>query len=88
MLKFYYRWRYNRAQRISSFEVPKRSHSSKVHLGSYLSQDTVRGRHFDRFDLPRKRGRWLRALLLCGAIVLFIWVIYESIHALSLMSNG
>ena len=88
MLKFYYQWRYNRAQRMSSFEVPRDARSSRINLGSYLSQDTVRGRHFDRFDLPRKRGRWLKRIFYVGLCFFFIWVIYESIQALSLMSNG
>jgi len=87
MLKFYYQWRYNRAQRDSSFEVPGESRRPQINLGSYLSQDTVRGRHFDRFDLPRKRRAWLKWCFLIAVVILLIWVVFESIQAFSLMQN-
>jgi hypothetical protein len=87
MLKFYYNWRYKRAQRISSFELPNRSTSKRISLSSYLSQDTVRGRDFDRFDLPRKGKRWLKFVVLVTLAGLFIWLIYESIQAFAILRN-
>jgi hypothetical protein len=58
-----------------------------VTLGSYLSQTSVRGRTFDRFDLPRKRRRWLGGLLAVLLAVLLGWIILESIAALALFRN-
>ena len=88
MLRFYYQWRYNRAQRVSSFEVPRGTRSTRINLGSYLSQDTVRGRHFDRFDLPRKRGRCAKLVVSLLILMLIAWVIYESFKALSVIAKG
>ncbi|MGJ8640773.1 MAG: hypothetical protein ACSHYA_15395 [Opitutaceae bacterium] len=90
MLNLYYKWRYKRAQRAKSFKLPNglnHGGNSRVTLGSYLSQSSVRGRTFDRFDLPNKRRRGLQliaAMLLIGG---FCWLIYESINALAMLSR-
>ncbi|MFT4902037.1 MAG: hypothetical protein ACI81V_001320 [Lentimonas sp.] len=85
MLKLYYKWRYKRSQQADSFKLPKNlmQHSSKrINLVSYLKQDSVRGRAFNRFDLPRKRKHNLKVLLCLSSIALLTWLIYESFKAL------
>lgn len=90
MLHFLYRWRYRRAQKVGAYKLPpphRETGTRPVSLGSYLSQASVRGRTFDRFDLPRKRRRWLGVL---GAVLLAVllgWIILESIAALELFRN-
>lgn len=90
MLKLYYKWRYNRSQRAGSFKLPQSDVArpgKRVNLGSYLNQDSVRGRAFDRFDLPSKSKRSLKALTLVAAVALLGWLIYESINALAIFTN-
>lgn len=86
MLKYYYQWRYKRSQRVGAFKLPgrrRRETTFRVDLASYLSQDSVRGRHFDRFDLPRNRRRWLHRALFILALILLGWLVYESALAIS-----
>lgn len=90
MLQFIYRWRYQRAQKSGSFKVPsdRDGHTNgRVSLGSYMSQASVRGRTFDRFDLPRKRRRGLTFIVTILAAVLWGWIIVESVAALELLKN-
>jgi hypothetical protein len=90
MLKLYYKWRYNRAQRAGSFKLPagsRDSTSGRVTLGSYLSQTSVRGRTFERFDLPNKRRRGLQLLIAIGLLAGLCWLVYESINAIAMLSR-
>lgn len=90
MLRFLYRWRYRRAQKAGAYKIPsphREAGSRPVSLGSYLSQTSVRGRTFDRFDLPRKRRRWLGVVVAALLALLLGWVILESISALELFRN-
>ena len=90
MLRFLYRWRYRRAQNAESFQVPSDSRgrgNGQVHLGSYLSQESVRGRSFDRFDLPRRSRRWLLVMLAILIFSVTIWIVIESVAALELFRN-
>lgn len=87
MLKFYYQWRYNRSQRISAFQIPGESRRPKINLGSYLSQDSVRGRNFDRFDLPRKHSRWLKWLFFLVCLGFLVWLSYESYQAFTIIGD-
>ncbi|HAV12941.1 MAG TPA: hypothetical protein DCX06_05535 [Opitutae bacterium] len=90
MLKYYYKWRYNRAQRDKSFKLPSsggKDGNSRVSLGSYLSQTSVRGRTFDRFDLPNKRRRGLQLLCAVALIAGFCWLVYESLNAIAMLSR-
>jgi len=90
MFKYYYKWRYNRAQRAKSFRLPSPANqdgNSRVTLGSYLNQTSVRGRTFDRFDLPMKRRRTLQFLLMILLLAGFCWLVYESINALAMLSR-
>ena len=90
MLKHYYKGRYNRAQRAKSFRLPTgatHEGNSRVTLGSYLSQTSVRGRTFDRFDLPNKRRRGLQLVLAMLLIGGFCWLVYESINALAMLGR-
>jgi len=92
MLRFYYRWRYQKRQKRDSLTLPKNPSRGtqglfQNNLGSYLSQSSVRGRIDSKFDLPRKRRAWLR---LCIGIVIagaLIWLIAESASALFLFRN-
>jgi len=86
MLKLYYKWRYNRSQRAGSFKLPNSQFGrvgKSINLSSYLNQDSVRGRAFDRFDLPNRSKRRLKALLFLGSIALLAWLTYESLKALA-----
>lgn len=89
MFKTYYKWRYNRSQKARSFKLPggENSSGSKVTLGSYLSQTTVRGRTFDRFDLPNRRRRGLQLLVTFTLLAIFGWLVYESINAIGMLSR-
>lgn len=90
MLRFLYRWRYRRAQKVGAYKIPsphREADSRSVSLGSYLSQTSVRGRTFNRFDLPRKRRRWLGMVVAVLLAVLLVWIIFESIAALELFRN-
>ncbi len=90
MIKLYYKWRYQRAQRAGSFKLPGNPRSpggSRVTLGSYLSQTSVRGRTFDRFDLPSKRKRGLQILVAIGLLAGLCWLVYESINAIAMLSR-
>jgi hypothetical protein len=90
MLKTYYKWRYNRAQKAKSFKLPTgrvNTGNARVTLGSYLSQTSVRGRTFDRFDLPNKRRRGLQLLVTVVVIAGLCWLIYESFHAIAMLSR-
>lgn len=90
MLRFIYRWRYRRAQKVGAYKIPSPQREAEgriVSLGSYLSQTSVRGRTFDRFDLPRKRRRWLGVIVAVLLAVLLGWIIVESIAALELFRN-
>jgi len=90
MLRLIYRWRYRRAQNADAFKLPpkhKGGGNGRVDLGSYLSQSSVRGRSFDRFDLPKKRTRGIAALVMIGIALLIGWILLESIAALELFRN-
>lgn len=90
MLRYIYRWRYRRAQKAGSYKVPSdrdRYKNGRVNLGSYMSQTSVRGRTFDRFDLPRKRRKGLGILIAVLLAILLGWVVIESIAALELFKN-
>ncbi|TVP78277.1 MAG: hypothetical protein EA353_08725 [Puniceicoccaceae bacterium] len=90
MLRFFYRWRYQRAQRVGAYKLPSRYRSGSggpVSLASYLSQTSVRGRTFSRFDLPHNRRRWLALVVVTLAVVLLGWIILESIAALKLFRD-
>lgn len=90
MLHQYYKWRYNRSQSAGAFKLPRHEHgghSFRGNFGSYLSQDSVRGRNFDRFDLPHKRRRWMRVLVTLLLLLTLGWLIYESAAAMSIFRD-
>ena len=90
MFNFYYKWRYKRAQKAKSYKLPAHTeteNSRHISVGNYLSQSSVRGRTFDRFDLSNKRRRtlqWLFVMLMIGG---FCWLICESINALAMLGR-
>ena len=87
MLRYLYRWRYRRTQNAHSFQVPSDRdgyRNGRVNLGSYLSQSSVRGRSFDRFDLPRKRRKSVAVIIAILLALLVGWIVLESIAALEL----
>lgn len=90
-MRHFYRWRYRRAQSAGAFKLPKysdnRPKGSPVDLGSYLSQESVRGRHFPRFDLSAARKFWLRIILIALAVAIVIWLINESVTALLILKD-
>jgi hypothetical protein len=90
MFKLYYKWRYQRSQRAGAFKLPQQSRSGKffrIDLASYLSQASVRGRDFSRFDLPQTSRRGLGLLLIVLALITLVWLVYVSIEALSLFQK-
>ncbi len=90
MLRFIYRWRYRRAQNAGAFKLPPKHRgggNGSVNLGSYLSQSSVRGRAFDRFDLPRKRRKGLSIVITISLALLLGWIVLESIAALEIFRN-
>jgi len=90
MLRFIYQWRYQRTQRSSSFQVPSDRDgysNGQVNLGSYMSQASVRGRSFNRFDLPKKRRRSFILIATILAAILLGWIVVESALALELLKN-
>jgi len=90
MLRFFYRWRQRRNERAGAFQLPS-THSAAearyANFGNYLSQSSVRGRTFARFDLPRRRRQGIRLLVIIGVFGLLAWLIVESIAALALFSG-
>jgi len=90
MLRTLYRWRYRRAQKAGSYQVPldRNGYSNgRVNLGSYMSQASVRGRTFDRFDLPRKRRKGLAIVITLLLVLLIGWLVIESIAVLGIFQN-
>lgn len=90
MLKLFYKWRYQRAQRAGSFKLPASGSvhgNNRITLGSYLNQTSVRGRTFDRFDLPNKRRRGLQFLVVVALLSGLCWLVYESINAIAMLSR-
>lgn len=90
MLRYIYRWRYKRAQKAESYKVPsnqKGRGNGQVNLGSYMSQPEVRGRSFDRFELPINRRRTIKVVIVILIAFLVGWVVLESIEALELLKN-
>lgn len=90
MLKLFYKWRYQRAQRAGSFKLPDSGNAdghNRITLGSYLNQTSVRGRTFDRFDLPNKRRRGLQFLFVVVLLSVLCWLVYESINAIAMLSR-
>ncbi|MFP4069814.1 MAG: hypothetical protein ACOC4K_04380 [Verrucomicrobiota bacterium] len=90
MLRFFYQWRYRRAQRAGAFQIPDPSdtrHQRQSNFSNYLTQSSVRGRQFARFELPRRGKQGLRWLVV-GMILLFIgWLVCESVAALALFTR-
>jgi hypothetical protein len=87
MFRFLYRWRYRRAQNAGAYKLPPKHRgggSGRIDLASYLSQSSVRGRSFDRFDLPRKRRKGLAIIIVLLLAILLAWIVLESIAALEL----
>lgn len=85
MLQLYYRWRYRRAQRAAALKLPtEQSHdsSSRNHFGSYLSQQTVRGKIGSPIDQFKYRKRWFLRILVICALLAIGWVVYESLQAI------
>lgn len=90
MFKFFYQWRHRRREKEGAFKLPaedRRGGILRTNFGNYLSQSSVRGRHFDRFDLPQKRRRRIRRLLLVAGSTLLLWLVVESVNALVFLSR-
>jgi len=86
MFHLYYKWRYRRSQYAGAFALPKhrQEHEFRANFGSYLSQPDVKGRNFDRFDLPQKRRRWMRIAFTLALTTTLGWLIYESAAAMAI----
>lgn len=90
MLRLLYKWRYRRAQKAGSYKVPSDRNgysNGRVSLGSYMSQASVRGRTFDRFDLPRKRRKGLGIIMTILLALLIGWIVIESVAAFELLKD-
>ncbi|CAA6679541.1 Unannotated [Lentimonas sp. CC19] len=87
MFHLYYKWRYRRSQCAGAFRLPrdhKQGHEFRGNFGSYLAQPSVKGRNFDRFDLPQKRRRWIRITFTLVLTLTLGWLIYESAAAMAI----
>ena len=90
MLHFFHKWRYERKNRMSAFELPsvrRGEHNNSANLGSYLSGTAGAGHNLKPFDLPRKRRRLMRILVTILLLALIAWITYESIIALAFIVN-
>ncbi len=90
MHRFIHQWRYKRAQKAEAFKLPTKRTSGKishVDLGSYLSQSSGKSRSFKRFASPRKQQRALWTCVAVFLILLFAWVVPESIAAIELFQR-
>ena len=90
MHRIFYQWRYRRAQKAVAFKLPRERKSGKIahaDLGSYLSQSSGRSRNFKRFASPRKQYGALWACLAIFLILLFGWLVPESIAAIELFQR-
>jgi hypothetical protein len=90
MLRFFYQWRYRRAQRAGAYEIPDSGAvrcQRQSNFSNYLTQSSVRGRQFARFELPRRSKQGLRLLIVGFMLLLFGWLICESVAALALFSR-
>ena len=90
MLKYYFRWRYERAQRAAALRLPsERGGEGQFHgnFGSYLSQHSVRGR-----ALPRRRrigeySVYLKWALALAVLLAIGWMVSESIIAIGTLNK-
>ena len=90
MHRILYQWRCRRAQKAEAFKLPIERKNGKIFhadLGSYLSQSSGRSRSFKRFASPRKQYRALLICLVIFSILLFGWVVPESIAAIELFQR-
>lgn len=90
MIHLYYKWRYRRSQCAGAFSLPKKNRQRsglRGNLGSYLAQPSVKGRDCARFDLPKKRQRWLKTILILFVMLVLGWLICESAAALAILGG-
>ncbi|MEC7274594.1 MAG: hypothetical protein VXU48_05050 [Verrucomicrobiota bacterium] len=90
MHRIFHQWRYRRAQKAGAFKLPEDRKSGKivhVDLGSYLSQSSGRSRSFKRYASPRKQHGAIWTCLVIFLILLFGWVVPESIAAIELFQR-
>ena len=90
MHRIFHQLRYRRAQKAEAFKLPKERKNGKIahaELGSYLSQSSVRSRSFKRFASSRKQYGALWTCLVIFLILLFGWVVPESIAAIELFQR-
>ncbi len=90
MHRIFYQWRYRRAQKSEAFKLPierKNGKIARADLGSYLSQSSGRSRSFKRFASPRKQSTALWTCLVIFIVLLFDWVVPESIAAIELFQR-
>ena len=80
MLKYFYRWRHQRRKKRNSVKIPGKQ-PLQINPGSYLNETALHKQSFEVFDLPRKRRRQIRALIILGLILVLAWLIYESMTA-------
>ena len=90
MHRIFYQWRQRRAQKVEAYKLPKDRKSDKIalaDLGSYLSQSSGKSRSFKRFASSRKQNGVIWACLGIFLILLFGWVVPESIAAIELFQR-
>ena len=94
MLKFYYQWRHKRAQAAASFKLPGQRDRAlgmkRVNLGSYLSQNSVRGyssKTSKTIGMPRVSCLWLRRIAVLIVLAGAGWMIYQSALAFVIFAD-
>lgn len=90
MLKFYFRWRYERAQRAAALRLPsERGAEGQFHgnFGSYLSQHSVRGRAQPRRRRLREYAIYFKWALALAIFLVIAWMVSESLIAIGTLNN-
>ncbi len=91
MLKFYYQWRHKRAQAAASFKLPGQRDRAlgmkRVNLGSYLSQNSVRGYPSRSIGMPHVSCLWLRRIVVLLVLAGAGWMIYQSALAFIIFAD-
>lgn len=90
MYRIIYHLRDRRAQKVRAFKLPstrKSDNKISAELGSYLSQSSGVGRNFKRFASPRKRHKVIWLCIAVLFLLLFGWIVPESIAAIELFQK-
>jgi len=85
MLRFFYKWRYNRRQKASTYrpmdKKTMRHSAGRANFAHYLEQASAKNVRFDSYDRLRRRRKRLKAAAAVAFAAFVLWVVYESARA-------